>query len=106
MVFPTFLVFAALAIVGCDAAPEVKIGKTTLVGRDISTLKQDFFGGMQMGGCCVFVSLLIQSTSTAIPFAEPPVANLRLRPPVLKTSLETKTFDASNFGPGCFQVVR
>lgn len=104
MAFPTFLVAAALAIVGCYAAPEVKIGKTTLVGRDISTLKQDFFGGMQMGGCCVFV--LIQSTSTAIPFAEPPVANLRLRPPVLKTSLDTKTFDASNFGPGCFQVVR
>ncbi|KAF8056297.1 extracellular triacylglycerol lipase precursor [Lyophyllum atratum] len=65
------------------AAPEVKLGRTTLVGRDVTGLKQDFFGG--------------------IPFAEPPVGQLRLRPPVLKTHLTGKTFDASNFGPACFQ---
>ncbi|KAF8961457.1 extracellular triacylglycerol lipase precursor [Flammula alnicola] len=65
------------------AAPEIQLGKTTLVGRDITELKLDFFGG--------------------IPFAEPPLGNLRLRPPVLKTTLGVATFDASNFGKGCLQ---
>jgi len=27
------------------AAPQVKLGGTTLVGRDVTLLKQDFFGG-------------------------------------------------------------
>jgi carboxylesterase type B len=40
-----------------------------------------------------------------IPFAEPPVGNLRLQPPILKTHLNVSTFDASNFGPGCLQLV-
>ena len=40
-----------------------------------------------------------------IPFAEPPLGNLRLQPPVLKTQLDVSTFDASNFGPGCLQLV-
>ncbi|KAF4613207.1 hypothetical protein D9613_010914 [Agrocybe pediades] len=66
------------------AAPEVQIGKTTFVGRDITQLKLDFFGG--------------------IPFAEPPVGDLRLKPTVLKTKLDVKTFDASNFGKGCLQT--
>ncbi|KAJ7576719.1 extracellular triacylglycerol lipase precursor [Mycena floridula] len=65
--------------------PEVKIGDTTLVGREVTLLKQDFFGG--------------------IPFAEPPIGRLRLKPPVLKTSIINGTiFDASNFGPACLQV--
>ncbi|KDR76954.1 hypothetical protein GALMADRAFT_420780 [Galerina marginata CBS 339.88] len=66
-----------------NAAPQVKLGKTTLVGRDITLLGLDFFGG--------------------IPFAEPPLGNLRLKPPVLKTHLNVSTFDASNFGKGCLQ---
>lgn len=41
-----------------------------------------------------------------IPFAEPPLGQLRLRPPVLKTKLDVTTFDASNFGKGCLQNVR
>ncbi|KJA23957.1 hypothetical protein HYPSUDRAFT_1079387 [Hypholoma sublateritium FD-334 SS-4] len=65
------------------AAPKLQLGRTTLTGRDITGLKLDFFGG--------------------IPFAEPPLGNLRLRPPVLKTELDVKTFDASNFGKGCLQ---
>ncbi|KAG5220602.1 feruloyl esterase [Salix suchowensis] len=40
-----------------------------------------------------------------IPFAEPPVGQLRLSNPVLKTRLGTPTFDASNFGPACLQSV-
>jgi len=39
-----------------------------------------------------------------IPFAEPPVGPLRWRPPVPKAPLK-RTFDASSFGPACFQPV-
>ncbi|KAJ3864667.1 extracellular triacylglycerol lipase precursor [Lentinula novae-zelandiae] len=77
----TSLICAALGIGA--ASPEVQLGKTTLVGRDVTLLKQDFFGG--------------------IPFAEPPLGSLRLLPPVLKTSLNVTTFDASNFGFSCLQ---
>ncbi|KAF9045371.1 esterase 1 [Panaeolus papilionaceus] len=73
-----------LATAAFAAAPQVKIGGTTFTGRDVTLFKQDFFGG--------------------IPFAEPPLGNLRLKPPVLKTRLNQKTFDASNFGKGCLQV--
>ncbi|KAF8152915.1 extracellular triacylglycerol lipase precursor [Crassisporium funariophilum] len=74
-----------LAAVSAQVAPQIKIGKTTLVGRDLTGFKLDFFGG--------------------IPFAEPPLGNLRLRPPVLKTRLDVDSFDASNFGKGCLQPV-
>ncbi|KAJ3886403.1 extracellular triacylglycerol lipase precursor [Lentinula edodes] len=79
----TSLICAALGVGA--ASPEVQLGKTTLVGRDVTLLKQDFFGG--------------------IPFAEPPLGSLRLLPPVLKTSLNVTTFDASNFGFSCLQSV-
>lgn len=42
---------AILSLVLCPtilAAPEVNIGRTTLVGRDVTGLKQDFFGGKVM----------------------------------------------------------
>ncbi|EKM78265.1 hypothetical protein AGABI1DRAFT_75767 [Agaricus bisporus var. burnettii JB137-S8] len=75
-------IFSALVAI-CSAAPQIKIGSTTLNGRDIPTLRQEFFGG--------------------IPYAEPPLGDLRLRPPVLKTTLDSETFDASDYGPGCLQ---
>ncbi|KAF9261947.1 esterase 1 [Marasmius fiardii PR-910] len=65
------------------AAPTVQLGGTTLVGRDVTLLKQDFFGG--------------------IPYAEPPLGDLRLKSPVLKTQLSGGTFDASNFSKFCLQ---
>ncbi|PFH50826.1 hypothetical protein AMATHDRAFT_60268 [Amanita thiersii Skay4041] len=65
------------------AWPQVKIGNTTFKGRDVAQLKQDFFGG--------------------IPFAKPPLGNLRLKPPVLQTTLNVSQFDASNFGLACPQ---
>ncbi|KAJ3802306.1 esterase 1 [Lentinula aff. detonsa] len=73
----------ALGVRAAADSPKVQLGSTTLSGRDVTILKQDFFGG--------------------IPFTEPPIGNLRLRPPVLKTTLDTETFDASNFGFSCLQ---
>jgi len=39
----------SIAALYCYAAPEVNIGGTTLVGRDVTILSQDFFGGQ--GSC-------------------------------------------------------
>jgi len=75
-------VFGLVSLV-LAAAPQIKLGRTTLTGRDVTGLHQDFFGG--------------------IPFAKPPLGELRLQPPVLTTKLDVDTFDASNFGKGCLQ---
>ncbi len=40
------LASAACAAVLHAPAPQVKIGKTTLIGRAMTGLRQDFFGGM------------------------------------------------------------
>ncbi|KAJ7908960.1 extracellular triacylglycerol lipase precursor [Mycena leptocephala] len=76
--------FFLLTVTGVKSAPTIKLGETTVVGRDISTLQQEFFGG--------------------IPFAEPPLGSLRLRPPVLKRSVGRGTFNATSFGPACLQT--
>ncbi|KAF9497593.1 lipase [Pleurotus eryngii] len=78
-------VATALALLPFIAAqaPQVQLGNTAIIGRSIPEFGQELFGG--------------------IPFAEPPVGQLRLSNPVLKTRLGTPTFDASNFGPACLQ---
>lgn len=65
-----------------NALPQVKLGKATLVGEDVSNGVQ-FFG--------------------AIPFAEPPLGELRLKAPVLKTQLPPTTFNATSYGKACIQ---
>ena len=38
-----------------------------------------------------------------IPFAQPPVGNLRFAPPVLQDALNVETLDATHFGAPCVQ---
>ncbi|KAF9265956.1 alpha/beta-hydrolase [Marasmius fiardii PR-910] len=63
-------------------AAQVQLGNTVLTGTN-TLLVLEFFGG--------------------IPYAEPPVGNLRLREPVLRPNLGVPTFDATHFGPACLQ---
>lgn len=64
-------------------AAVVKLGKTTILGRDLTIAGQEFFGG--------------------IPYAEPPIGDLRFRPPVPKLELDTSIYEARDYGPGCIQ---
>ncbi|KAJ7144526.1 esterase 1 [Mycena epipterygia] len=63
-------------------SPTITLGETVLHGNP-QVPGQEFFGG--------------------IPYAEPPVGDLRFRLPVLKTSLGVDTFDATEFGLACLQ---
>ncbi|KAK0460641.1 triacylglycerol lipase 3 [Desarmillaria tabescens] len=80
-----FLVVPVLcyALLAAAADPEVQLGNTTLIGRDVTGLEQEFFGG--------------------IPYAEPPVGALRLQHSVLKNTIDADEFNAQNFGLACFQ---
>ncbi|KAK0205537.1 esterase 1 [Desarmillaria ectypa] len=75
--------YVLLFCTAASCSPQVQLRKTTIVGRDIVGIKQDFFGG--------------------IPYAKPPLGSLRLRPPVLKTQLDAGFFNASSFGSSCLQ---
>ncbi|KAK7040304.1 hypothetical protein VNI00_009772 [Paramarasmius palmivorus] len=75
--------FSLLPLASLAGAATVKVGNTTVVGVDITSQGLEFFGG--------------------IPFAEPPIGNLRLKPPVLKTALNVSIFNATTFGASCLQ---
>ncbi|KAH9476837.1 Lipase 1 [Psilocybe cubensis] len=75
-----FLLNPALA----NAAAVVNIGGSTIIGTEFKPSNVEFFGG--------------------IPYAEPPLGNLRLQPPVLLKSLPVKTLHAENFGLACLQT--
>ncbi|ESK89898.1 extracellular triacylglycerol lipase precursor [Moniliophthora roreri MCA 2997] len=66
-----------------NASPQVQLGVTSITGATRNGV--EFFGG--------------------IPYAEPPIANLRLRPAILKRSdsWNVTSFDASEFGKACLQ---
>lgn len=85
-------------------SPTVQLGHTTLVGRNVSLLKQDFFGGDSFA--LSYNSEPPTYPVTGIPFVEPPVGKLRLENPVLKKTLAPGTFNATNFGPSCLSLVR
>ncbi|TFK25302.1 triacylglycerol lipase 3 [Coprinopsis marcescibilis] len=76
------------------AAPEVRLGGATIIGRDIGGSNVDFFGGK---------APLPTVYDHGIPFAEPPVGRLRFRSPVIKTRLDVQRFDASEYGNACLQ---
>ena len=77
------LLWAAL---GVSALPHLQLGDTVLIGKQIQSSNVDFFGG--------------------IPFAEPPLADLRFSPPRPKYSLSPlKSFDARNYSLPCLQPV-
>ncbi|KAI0754455.1 extracellular triacylglycerol lipase precursor [Daedaleopsis nitida] len=81
------LLFSCYQVVtAATQLPQVNLGSTTLVGKSQkSTLgvDVDFFGG--------------------IPYAEPPLGDLRFAPPVLKDTLPAGSFDAASYGPPCIQ---
>ncbi|RDX48969.1 extracellular triacylglycerol lipase precursor [Lentinus brumalis] len=67
-------------------SPQANIGGTTVTGVSQTfsgALGIDFFGG--------------------IPFAQPPVGNLRFAPPILLDTPTTKAVDATQFGAPCVQ---
>ncbi|CAK5277036.1 unnamed protein product [Mycena citricolor] len=78
-ILSTILLFA----LGAHGAPSVKLGKTTVVGTTLPTFGQELFAG--------------------IPYAEPPIGELRFKPTVLTTSLNGSSFNATQFGPACLQ---
>ena len=77
------LIWAALGVL---ALPQLQLGDTVLVGKQIQSSNVDFFGG--------------------IPFAEPPLTDLRFSPPRPKYSLSPlRSFDARSYGLQCLQPV-
>ncbi|KAL0062523.1 hypothetical protein AAF712_010562 [Marasmius tenuissimus] len=79
-ILPAALIYSAVR--AAAASPTVTLGRTTLVGKDVTLLKQDFFGG--------------------IPYAKPPLGKLRLQPPI-EAKLSEENFDAREFSPFCLQ---
>ncbi|KAH9045548.1 esterase 1 [Lactarius pseudohatsudake] len=78
-------VWAYFTTLLCSHYPRVRLGGTSIIGKHHRSYNQDFFGG--------------------IPFAEPPIASLRLAPPQLKLSLApSRSFDARSYGPSCLQL--
>lgn len=85
------------------ALPQAKLGKTTIIGRDVSD-GVEFFGGEHSS-----LRYWLKASAnycSGIPFAEPPLGPLRLSRTVLKTRLDTPTFNASAYGKSCIQPVR
>lgn len=80
-----------------DIPPQVKLGGTSVVGIQ-TALDQEYLGGQNLFAC-IFANVL-----RGIPFAEPPIGNLRFAQPILKTSLQVETFNATEFGPACLQA--
>ncbi|KAI0759364.1 Alpha/Beta hydrolase protein [Trametes elegans] len=80
MMLFTFVAAVAALLPLCRAAPQVKLGSSTLTGTQNTGLTE-FFGG--------------------IPYAEPPTGERRFAAPVLKTDPGVASFDATKYGTTC-----
>ena len=77
---------AILSVAGAVAGAQLRFRGTTLTGLDVPGTGVEFYGNL--------------------PYAEPPVGDLRFRPAVLKKDLTGRTFNATQFGKSCLQPVR
>uniref|UniRef100_A0A8H7Y3F6 Carboxylic ester hydrolase n=1 Tax=Psilocybe cubensis TaxID=181762 RepID=A0A8H7Y3F6_PSICU len=71
-------------IASVAARASVKVGNSTIIGKEFGPAKVEFFGG--------------------IPFAETPIGKLRFHRPVLLKSPSSKVLHAHESGKGCLQL--
>ena len=91
-----------LLLSAADTRPLIDLGSANIRGVQV-TDDVEFYGG-EFSSCrpTTLISL-IQPSSPGVPFAEPPLGEARLRPPVLKASLPDGEHDARTSGPACLQ---
>ena len=96
------LFFLAFCRVIC-AAPQVQLGKTTVLGTAFYPAGVEFFGGeFESFSLYLWDTELLRQ---GIPYAVPPVGERSLQLPVLTTTLQDDVLHAENFGFSCLQAV-
>lgn len=86
--------------------PVVHIGETDIVGRLSGTSGNvEFFGSgyLTLPYSCHIEAMFYM---IGLSFSRAPVEQLRLNFPLLSTTINAKSFNAKDIGPGCLQTVR
>lgn len=99
----SLLLFAAAAAgqANTTTSPTVELGNTTLTGAVVADVES--YRGMWR---VTSNPSRTYDFGTGIPYAQPPVGSLRFQPTVLKSTLDTPTFNASQPPVSCLQPVR